>query len=61
MKKRILAAILAAGMVFSMAGCSGESDDSQTAENTDGQDSGTTAEDGEARKKQRSRCSSRRA
>lgn len=46
MKKRILAAILAAGMVFSMAGCSGESDDSQTAENTDGQDSGTTAEDG---------------
>ena len=36
MKKRALSAILAAGMVFSMAGCSGGSDDSRNAENSAG-------------------------
>ena len=48
MKKRVLAVLLAAGMVLSMAGCSGGSDDSQSADAADSQESSTDAEDPES-------------
>ena len=44
MKKRVLAVLLAAGMVLSMAGCSGGSDGSQSADAADSQESSTDAE-----------------
>lgn len=39
MKKRILASILAVGMMFSVAGCSGSSDDSKASKDTEGKES----------------------